>query len=400
MKEKQGEGPKEDKEHREKIDDMKAFLRDTMKTDQIDKVDIDELKKQIEGEGMLSRMKYRRQVQNAFTGKRPAIAKGEVMKQEHEHAEFLEEKFKNQDYGFNCLHYSVSEASGSLKVMVVNKKGTAGSVRVVTQDAEAKAGEDYEKVDTILTFGPGEKQKFVEVVIKDDDDWEPDEDFYMQLYGHPSDEELVGQDTRTRITIIDDDKPGQIYFQESKAVQALATEPECEVVIERRNGSDGVVTVDYVTLELDQSEQTACAGRDFEHAKGTLEFKQGETEKRIPIQILQRDDVQGRDESFAVQLSNVYPAGAKLSKKSFMIVNIVTDVENKRKQDALAQLMERIQEENEITWTKQFINACMLHPSKNEDGDIVDVEPLDAFVHFAVIGWKLIFALVPPPHYC
>ena len=40
----------------------------------------------------------------------------------------------------------------------------------------------------------------------------------------------------------------------------------------------------------------------------------------------------------------------------------------------------------------------MLHPTKNEDGDIVDVEPLDAMVHFICIGWKLLFAIVPPPH--
>jgi len=89
-----------------------------------------------------------------------------------------------------------------------------------------------------------------------------------------------------------------------------------------------------------------------------------------------------------------------LSKKSFMIVNIVTDVANKKKQDALAQLMAKIEEENELSWKGQLINACMLHPTKNEDGDIVDVEPMDAFIHFACIGWKLLFALVPPPHYC
>jgi hypothetical protein len=93
---------------------MKGFLKDTMKTDQIDQVDLDALKKEIGGEGMLTRLKYRRDVQNAFSGKRPAIAKGEVIKQEHAHAEFIDDKFKNPMYGFNCLHYSVSEASGSL----------------------------------------------------------------------------------------------------------------------------------------------------------------------------------------------------------------------------------------------------------------------------------------------
>ena len=60
---------------------------------------------------MLAKAKYRRQVQAGFTGKRPAIAKGEVIKMEHEHAEYLDEKLKNPYFGFNCLHYSVSEAS-------------------------------------------------------------------------------------------------------------------------------------------------------------------------------------------------------------------------------------------------------------------------------------------------
>jgi len=34
--------------------------------------------------------------------------------------------------------------------MILNKKRTAGSVRVYTIDAEAKAGDDYEKVDEII----------------------------------------------------------------------------------------------------------------------------------------------------------------------------------------------------------------------------------------------------------
>lgn len=40
----------------------------------------------------------------------------------------------------------------------------------------------------------------------------------------------------------------------------------------------------------------------------------------------------------------------------------------------------------------------MLHPTKDEEGEINDIEPFDAFMHLATIGWKLIFAIVPPPH--
>jgi solute carrier family 8 (sodium/calcium exchanger) len=137
--------------------------------------------------------------------------------------------------------------------MVLNKKRSAGSVRVYTIDAEAKAGDDFEKVDEVVTFNKGETHKFITVIINDDDNWEPDEDFFVQLYDVNAREDLIGQDTRTRVTIIDDDKPGQIGFKEQKAIAALASEEVANIVIERKNGSDGVVTVDFTTIELDDS---------------------------------------------------------------------------------------------------------------------------------------------------
>lgn len=94
------------------------------------------------------------------------------------------------------------------------------------------------------------------------------------------------------------------------------------------------------------------------------------------------------------------PDGAKLSKKNFNLVNIVTDAESKKKQEALAQLLKKIEDEEETNWMDQFINACMLHANKDEDsGEIQDVEAYDAFIHFVCIGWKLAFSIVPPPHY-
>merc|ERR1712086_544098 len=47
----------------------------------------------------------------------------------------------------------------------------------------------------------------------------------------------------------------------------------------------------------------------------------------------------------------------------------------------------------------QFITACMLHPTKNDEGDIEDIEPMDGVMHFLTIGWKLFFSLIPPAHY-
>jgi len=41
----------------------------------------------------------------------------------------------------------------------------------------------------------------------------------------------------------------------------------------------------------------------------------------------------------------------------------------------------------------------MLHPTKNEDGQIEEVSGGAALLHFLCIGWKFIFAACPPPHY-
>jgi hypothetical protein len=61
---------------------------------------------------------------------------------------------------------------------------------------------------------------------------------------------LFGEDAKCRITILDDDYPGQITYEEKDTLKASATEDEALVVVKRVNGSDGVVTVDYITKEM------------------------------------------------------------------------------------------------------------------------------------------------------
>lgn len=94
------------------------------------------------------------------------------------------------------------------------------------------------------------------VIINDDDNWEPDEDFWVQLY-EPSDPSsvpienavpLIGADTKTIVTIIDDDKPGSLAFEDSKPIKAVASSGVAEVNIIRKNGSDGIVKVDWETI--------------------------------------------------------------------------------------------------------------------------------------------------------
>ena len=49
------------------------------------------------------------------------------------------------------------------------------------------------------------------------------------------------------------------------------------------------------------------------------------------------------------------------------------------------------------TWASQFKQAVMLCPKVDEDDLIVsEVTFMEAFSHFAIIGWKILFALIPP----
>lgn len=84
------------------------------------------MKRAVNGDGMINRIKYRHQVGTMFSGKRAPVAKYEIIKQEHVQAAHIDESEKNEHFGFRCLHYSVSEASGNIKIHVLNKSLRAG----------------------------------------------------------------------------------------------------------------------------------------------------------------------------------------------------------------------------------------------------------------------------------
>lgn len=132
-------------------------------------------------------------------------------------------------------------------------------------------------------------------------------------------EQLKGKDTQTVVTIIDDDKPGNIYFEESKgAVKCLASEEFADIKLIRKNGSDGKVTVTWETVQLDDTDHTATNGVDFEAASGEVCFLAGETEQVIQVKIIAHaDETEPRDETFGIKLTSITPEAAKLSKRNF-----------------------------------------------------------------------------------
>ena len=233
---------------------------------------------------MLERINHRKAV--AVSYKKDPVAKYAILRRENKQASSLAASQRNESFGFSCLHYSVSEASGSLKIKILNKTGRPGSVMVRTVDGDAHAGKDYEALDKRVTFAKGKTEEEIMVGIIDDDEWEPDEDFFLELYDANTSDRLPGEDTRTRVTILDDDKPGMIVFKEKKIIRHPANEAKCIVDISRIQGSDGTITCKYKTIPMGSGDQKAKEEIDYIPVEGTLKFEHNEREKEIEITIL------------------------------------------------------------------------------------------------------------------
>lgn len=73
-------------------------------------------------------------------------------------------------------------------------------------------------MNKIFGLGSDENEKQVKITIFDNNNWQPDLDFYIEIYdpngaGHPK---FFGDDTRCKVTILDEDFPGCLTFEETQ----------------------------------------------------------------------------------------------------------------------------------------------------------------------------------------
>lgn len=97
------------------------------------------------------------------------VVKGMKHQQEDKLAKDVSDEKLNSKIGFKCLHYSVTEGAGTVKVVIVKKTEEALSVGIRTIDDVAIAGERYHAVDKTLNLKAEEKEIDFEVEIIDDD---------------------------------------------------------------------------------------------------------------------------------------------------------------------------------------------------------------------------------------
>ena len=105
---------------------------------------------------------------------------------------------------------------------------------------------------------------------------------------------------------------------------------------------------------------------------------------------------------FQIKLQDPSPAGVKISKKNVCTVEIIPETEDDD-QDQMAKLENMIRHfvgsKENVTWGGQFMDAILLQPSIDDEGLVTEITGGEAVFHFAAIGFKVLFATIPPPKY-
>lgn len=128
-------------------------------------------------------------------------------------------------------------------------------------------------------------------------------------------------------------------------------------------------------------------------------FLHGETMKEIVVNLVTDDMNDETDVYFNLKISDPEPEGLKISKKDTCIVNVVGEDDTDSTVKDIQKILEIMSKQETISWLGQFKQACLLHPQVDEEGNIDDITALEAFMHFLSIGWKVLFACVPPARY-
>lgn len=257
----------------------------------------------------------------------------------------------NEYIGFKCLHYSVTESAGVAVVTVVKKVvNNSLTFGIRTVKDTAVPGNDYKDIDRRITMSKIETEMPIEIPIIDNQEWEPDLDFLVELYeiDAPTKDRLIGDDTQTRVTILDEDFPGTLGF-ETTDVRVTKKQEKIDIIVKRSDGSDGKISCIVRTEPFTDKggmSNNAVEYEDYLPCCEKVTFEHGENEKSIPVHLVtekinmetakKADDEGGEDNGsdsdapelmFKVKIEKAEPEGVKISKRNVCIVQILQNEE-------------------------------------------------------------------------
>ncbi|XP_064104838.1 sodium/calcium exchanger Calx-like isoform X4 [Macrobrachium nipponense] len=300
---------------------------------------------------------------------------------------------QNAVIDFHAASCAVMEDIGKFKVALCRsgRLDNRVSVRVETIDGTATEEQDYMPINEVITFEPEESEKFVEVEIINDNQWEPDEEFFLKISLLMSAEERegvqLGRISIMEITILNDDEPGIVMFQK-RGFLVKESIGNAVIPVVRKNGADGEITVKWRSID-----KTAVSGKDYTGGEGVLTFKHTEIEQNIEIPIID-DMTPEKDEHFEIELFEP-TGGAKIGQINRTAVTITNDDDFNNVLNNMMQMTNanihamQVHHETYVSQIKDALNV--------NGGDIENATAGDYVLHFLTFGWKIIFALVPPP---
>nr|XP_033804567.1 FRAS1-related extracellular matrix protein 2 isoform X2 [Geotrypetes seraphini] len=205
--------------------------------------------------------------------------------------------------------YTGNENDGQITALVYRSGdvGYRSTVRCYTRQASAQVMMDFEERpntdSSIITFLPGETEKPCILVLVDDTFHEEEEELRLVLGSPRSDSPFgasIGEQNETLIKIKDDADKAIIRFGETKFSVNEPEEPGKMVVLKipiLRLGDASKVSI----VRVHTKDGSATSGEDYHPVSEEIEFKEGETQHFVEIEVLY-DGTREMREAFTVHL--------------------------------------------------------------------------------------------------
>nr|XP_060485159.1 FRAS1-related extracellular matrix protein 2-like [Panthera onca] len=205
--------------------------------------------------------------------------------------------------------YIGNENDGQI-VAMIHRNGDIhyrSSVRCYTRQGSAQVMADFEERPntdgSVITFLPGETEKPCVLELMDDKLYEEVEELRLVL-GTPHSNSpfgaAVGEQNETLIRIQDDADKAIIKFGETKFSVSEPKEPGQSVVIKIpviRQGDTSKVSI----VRVHTKDGSATSGEDYHPVSEEIEFKEGETQHIVNIEVI-FDGIREMREAFTVHL--------------------------------------------------------------------------------------------------
>ena len=204
------------------------------------------------------------------------------------------------------------EEGGTLGFVVTLDPASGRRVTVgyQTRDDTAVAGDDYIPDQAILTFGPSETGRTIEIDTIDDAVDEVEEGLHVVLGAAQN--ATVGT-AEGAGTINDNDGPPALSITGGRGVEG----GEVEFSVRRSAASSQTITVRYATRD------GTATDADYASASGELTFEpDGGDVLALPVALL-ADDLDEPDEDFEVELAD--PVGATVAAEAAVAVGVIED---------------------------------------------------------------------------